>query len=257
MTQHDMTIEDGPGLNVRENINSAVQALASSNSGSTEPATRYSGQLWLDTAIQPNGVLRMRNQLNSAWIGVPIVLPGGADVSFGTKLSPDRFVWNDKIDGSGIDVMTLSDTGALNARSGYVTKPGSGGTPAATVFNFEWSASSLKLWIDAASIGTVTVTSDYRVKKDVEDLPSMWDTLKGLRPVSYTLADYGDLFKADDVIRWGFIAHELQDAMIDDAATGHKDAENEIQSPNPWTLLAALVKTTQECQVRIEALEKA
>ena len=64
--------------------------------------------------------------------------------------------------------------------------------------------------------------------------------VKQLRPISYTHADWGDLSKADDIERWGFIAHELQETLIDSAANGHKDAENVIQSPNPWTLIAAL-----------------
>ena len=60
---------------------------------------------------------------------------------------------------------------------------------------------------------------------------------------------------ADGVERWGFLAHELQDALIMDAATGYKDTTEEIQSPNPWTVIAALTKALQEAMARIEALE--
>jgi len=39
--------------------------------------------------------------------------------------------------------------------------------------------------------------------------------------------------------------------------TGEKDAEGVIQSPNPWTVIAALTKTVQELIARIETLEAA
>jgi hypothetical protein len=45
--------------------------------------------------------------------------------------------------------------------------------------------------------------------------------------------------------------------LIADAATGVKDDENRIQSPNPWTVIAVLTKALQEAMARIEALEAA
>ena len=123
----------------------------------------------------------------------------------------------------------------------------------------------------------VAFTSDYRIKKDVAPLGSTWDIVKALNPISYTQAEYspdshlermaepveqdepaiGPFFPADDKERWGFIAHELQETLIEDAATAYKDAPDAVQSPNPWTIIAALTKTVQEMQDRIEALEAA
>lgn len=68
MSQHDMVIDDGPGLAVRTDMNAAIQALASTNAGAIEPTTMYAGMLWLDTSVSPNGLLRQRNQANSAWV---------------------------------------------------------------------------------------------------------------------------------------------------------------------------------------------
>jgi len=68
MSQHDMSIEDGTGLSVRENINNALLALTTLQSGSIEPEITYPGQLWLDTALGDDGILRMRNLLNTLWI---------------------------------------------------------------------------------------------------------------------------------------------------------------------------------------------
>jgi hypothetical protein len=124
------------------------------------------------------------------------------------------------------------------------------------------------LYVDATFLGTIAMASDYRVKKDVVDLSSTWETVKALRPIKYTQAEYDPpsavksgegvhkpLFVADDKERWGFIAHELQETMIEDAASAFKDAPSAIQSPNPWTIIAALTKTVQEMQTRLEALE--
>jgi hypothetical protein len=46
----------------------------------------------------------------------------------------------------------------------------------------------------------------------------------------------------------------LQETLTPSAASGVKDGPN-LQSPNPWTIIAALTRTVQEMQARIEALE--
>jgi len=126
------------------------------------------------------------------------------------------------------------------------------------------------VWIDATFQGNFAYTSDYRIKKDVEPLPAMWDTVKALKPIKYTQAEFDPpsaimaeegedprppMFPADEIERWGFVAHELQELLIPSAATGEKDSPNIIQSPNPWTIIAALTKTLQEAMTRIELLE--
>lgn len=65
MGQHDFTIDNAPGATVRADLNAALQALASNNSGTTEPATPYAYQLWADTTT---GLLKIRNAVNNAWI---------------------------------------------------------------------------------------------------------------------------------------------------------------------------------------------
>ena len=138
--------------------------------------------------------------------------------------------------------------------AGYRAKAGINGA-FSNIFNINWITSTAQLWIDGTNIGNISTTSDYRTKKDVQLLGSTWDQIKALKPISYTQKDYGELIKADDVERWGFIAHELQETLIESAANGHKDCEDEIQSPNPWTVIAALTKAVQELQARVEELE--
>ena len=178
--------------------------------------------------------------------------------------------------------------GSNQCRVGYKCQPGANAAPPGYVFNNNWITSAMECWVDSTNVGRFTITSDYRIKKDVIDLPGMWDTVKALRPIQYTQADFsppshikytadevarsrkeaendptaapkevntGPLFAADDVERWGFIAHELQETLVPSASTGEKDSPDTVQSPNPWTVIAALTKALQEAMTRIEALE--
>ena len=78
--------------------------------------------------------------------------------------------------------------------------------------------------------------------------------IKRLNPVSYKLADFGNLVKRSDNVLEGFIAHEVQE-VIPSGATGSKDCENEIQSLKLDSVLSVTVKALQEAVERIEALE--
>jgi hypothetical protein len=138
---------------------------------------------------------------------------------------------------------------------GYTCRAGRGGT-LSNIFNIFWTGSAAQLWIDYTDVGSLAFVSDYRIKDNVAPLPSMWDTTKALNPISYTEKNFG-VFTATAGERWGFIADELQSTLIPNAATGVKDQENLIQSPNPWPVLAALTKSLQEAQARIEALGRA
>ncbi|MGO4278202.1 phage tail protein [Cupriavidus sp. RAF20_2] len=81
MSQHDMDVANQNGAAFRADINQALQALASTNSGSVQPTTTFAYQFWADTNA---GLLKMRNAANNAWItigllGVPNlghILPG-------------------------------------------------------------------------------------------------------------------------------------------------------------------------------------
>jgi hypothetical protein len=49
MSQHDYVIDNASGATVRADINSALSAIQSLNSGTSEPSSRAEGLLWLDT----------------------------------------------------------------------------------------------------------------------------------------------------------------------------------------------------------------
>lgn len=173
----------------------------------------------------------------------------------GSKVSKkgDTMTGNLVVNGTISATSLISTSTRVTCSDGFMCKAGSGGATN-NAFNINWTGVP-NLWIDTTNIGQFAFTSDYRLKKDVKTLPSVWNTVKLLRPIRYTPADFGELFKASDEEQWGFIAHELQRTLIASAASGYKDAPDLVQSPNPWTLLAALTKTLQEAMTRIEALE--
>ena len=68
-SQHDYVISNDTGANVRADINSALIAGQSNNSGTTAPVTMYAFQFWMDT-FGGTPILKMRNAANSAWISI-------------------------------------------------------------------------------------------------------------------------------------------------------------------------------------------
>lgn len=65
MSQHDYVIENQDGASFRADINNALAAVVSLNSGLTEPAAPFAYMLWQDTTA---GVLKQRNAANNAWV---------------------------------------------------------------------------------------------------------------------------------------------------------------------------------------------
>ena len=67
MAQHDYNIANGTGAAVRSDLNNALSAIVTNNSGATEPATMYAYQWWADTTT---GLLKIRNAANNGWVTV-------------------------------------------------------------------------------------------------------------------------------------------------------------------------------------------
>lgn len=71
MSQHDMVLDNASGATLRADVNSALQALASSSKGPSAPSTIYAGQMWLDDDT-PSGTiwtLNMYDGSNSISVG--------------------------------------------------------------------------------------------------------------------------------------------------------------------------------------------
>jgi len=109
------------------------------------------------------------------------------------------------------------------------------------------------------SNGTNTVyltTSDYRLKENVSYNFDATSRLKQLKPCRFNF-----IVDGDDKTQDGFLAHEVE-SIVPIAVAGEKDAVTEDgtvdpQSLDPSKLVPLLVKTIQELEARITALESA
>ena len=72
MAQHDYDLANQAGAAFRSDLNAALAAIVTNNSGATAPETTYAHMWWADTTA---GILKRRNAANSAWISVmPLTL---------------------------------------------------------------------------------------------------------------------------------------------------------------------------------------
>lgn len=83
MAQHDYSLANQSGLSFRQDLNNALAAIVSVNSGATEPSTMFAYQLWADTTA---GLLKQRNAANNAWVTVGTL--GSANLGLATAASP-------------------------------------------------------------------------------------------------------------------------------------------------------------------------
>ena len=76
MAQHDLDIANQGFASFRADLNSALQAIGSVQSGASAPSVTYPCMLWADTGT---GWLRQRNAANTAWTRVALLdqLGGG------------------------------------------------------------------------------------------------------------------------------------------------------------------------------------
>jgi len=67
MTQHTYAVADQKGLAFLADVNAALAAIVTNNSGTTEPTATFPHMWWADTTA---GVLKRRNAADSGWISV-------------------------------------------------------------------------------------------------------------------------------------------------------------------------------------------
>jgi hypothetical protein len=141
---------------------------------------------------------------------------------------------------------------------GYITRNGTLGAYGGNIFNFNWTGSTMQLWVDNQNVGTLTMTSDRRLKDRINPLTNnAIDRVMALRPVDFYYKDIkGTIFAGSPVQQEGFIADELQ-AVIPSAVTGEKegmteDGKIQPQTVNVMPIISVLTKAMQEQQVLIE-----
>lgn len=98
MAQHDYIISNASGAAVRADLNSALLAIASQNSGATAPSATYAYMPWADTTA---GLLKFRNAANTDWVTVGTL----ASVNLGLLPAPGSAGTADQVlgtNGSGV-----------------------------------------------------------------------------------------------------------------------------------------------------------
>ena len=87
MSQHDMNIANQTASSARADINNALGALTTLQSGTSAPTTTFANQLWLDTNLVGAGqtgntsglyILKRRNGANSGWQDMFYLDPDGS-----------------------------------------------------------------------------------------------------------------------------------------------------------------------------------
>ena len=87
MSQHDMNIANQTASSARADINNALGALTTLQSGTSAPTTTFANQLWLDTNLVGAGqtgntsglyTLKRRNGANSGWQDMFYLDPDGS-----------------------------------------------------------------------------------------------------------------------------------------------------------------------------------
>ena len=114
----------------------------------------------------------------------------------------------------------------------------------------------MSFYNDNGTVGSITTnasstafntSSDYRLKENVDYTWDATTRLKQLKPARF------NFISDKDTTLDGFLAHEVS-SIVPEAITGEKDGE-QMQGIDQSKLVPLLVKTIQELEARITALE--
>ena len=156
MAQHDYNIANQTGANFRADLNNALSAIATTNSGATEPSTTFAHQLWIDTS---SNVLKIRNGVNNAWITTGVSIT--ASNTFTGNLTGDVVgnVTGNLVGNVTGDLTGNADTATILATARTISLSGD----VAGSASFDGSGDitiSTTAQIDSIALGTDT-TGDY------------------------------------------------------------------------------------------------
>jgi len=111
---HDYSLANQSGSAFRGDLNNALSAIATNNSSSTDPATTFANQWYVDTG---DSTLKIRNAANSAYVNVSAVGGiGTANLGLALAASPTftgtaTFAGNILMSGTGTLDLPVGTTG--------------------------------------------------------------------------------------------------------------------------------------------------
>ena len=159
MAQHDYVVANDSGAGVRADLNNALAAIATQNSGASAAATTYAYQPWADTT---NGVMKRRNAANSGWL-----VEGTLDETFVLSRASNT-------------MLDVSDIGKVIIATGTFTQT----FDAAATLGDGW-------WINYRNDGTGIITLDPNSTEQIDGAT----TLKLYPGESCTIFCTGAVFK--------------------------------------------------------------
>jgi len=146
MSQNDLNIANQTASATRSDINSALQALGSNNSGSSAPTTTYANMHWYDTS---SNILKQRSEADDAWISI-----GYFDQSTNAfKVLDDTMVVNT----SGTQTGLLGDQATSSWQAGTGTTQ-SLVSPANVKSAIDSQVSTAPVWVATDSVSTYSTT---------------------------------------------------------------------------------------------------
>jgi|TARA_Y100000033_G_scaffold13053_1_gene12071 hypothetical protein len=122
MATHDYVIANQNGAAVRADLNNALQAIVTNNSGASEPETTYAFQWWADTTADQ---LKLRNSDNDDWVVIQeldgtMLMEDGSAGSPGLAFADDTNtgIFSSAADSfnvatAGVERLEISDTAVL------------------------------------------------------------------------------------------------------------------------------------------------
>ena len=157
MATHDYVIDNQSGASFRADLNNALAAIVSQNSSSTEPATKYAYQYWVDTSVDP-ALIKQRNAANDGWVTLAEV-NGQLLAKDGTLAKPSISFASDTSLGlrrNAADKLSIVTSGADRFTVDSGGNVGVGTTAPAADFHVEDSA-NVTMQLTAGASNTCTI----------------------------------------------------------------------------------------------------
>ena len=165
MAQHDYVIDNSTGANVRADLNNALQAIVTNNSGSSAPSATFPFMLFADSAA---GTMKIRNAADNAFIEL-FQLDGTFTLEDGSASTPAlafRDDLNTGIFSSAADTFNVATGGVERMELGTTTIFNEDG--ADVDFRIEGDTEANLFYVDAGNdqvgIGTSSPTALFNAR---------------------------------------------------------------------------------------------
>jgi len=232
MSQNDFVIASQTAPDSRADVNSALQALASQNSGATAPITTYANMIWYDTT---NNQIKKRNEANSAWVTLFTIDDSNGNLTFAAQSVTNSLAVNtSNTSGQGIilsddgDIVDLNDFYcSMRFTNGVrIYSANGGGTPVITL-----SSSGA---ITGTTITGTNLLGQSQTWQSVSRSASVWYQNTTERPIQI---HYVALAAGETRLRIGPSTVSYANMRFDDGASGNFSLIDTIIPPSHYYMV--------------------